>query len=59
MRTYAREKDEIWKEQFSGVLSHDLYWENKTYQPGSSQVNIPAKPGGVRHEIRPIRMRHL
>ena len=32
MRRYARELDEIWKEQFSRVLSHDLYWENKTYE---------------------------
>ena len=30
--TYAREQDEIWKKQFSRVLSHDLYWENKTYK---------------------------
>ena len=32
VRTYAREQDEIWKKQFSRVLSHDLYWENKTYK---------------------------
>ena len=32
MRTYAREQDEIWKKQFSRVLSRDLYWENKTYK---------------------------
>ena len=25
-------RDEIWKKQFSRVLSHDLYWENKTYK---------------------------
>ena len=25
MRTYAREYDQIWKKQFSRVLSHDLY----------------------------------
>ena len=31
MCTCAREKDEIWKKQFPRVLSHDLYWENKTY----------------------------
>ena len=22
----------IWKEKFPRVLSHDLYWENKTYK---------------------------
>ena len=32
MRRYARELDEIGKEQFSRVLSHDLYWKNKTYK---------------------------
>ena len=32
VRTYAREQDEIWKNQFSRVLSHDLYCENKTYK---------------------------
>ena len=32
LRTYAREQDKIWKTQFSRVLSHDLYWENKTYK---------------------------
>ena len=31
VRTYAHEQDEIWKKQFSRVLSHDLYCENKTY----------------------------
>ena len=30
MRTYAREYEEIWNNQFSGVLSRDLHWENKT-----------------------------
>ena len=25
-------RDEIWKKQFSRVLSHDLYWGNKTYK---------------------------
>ena len=29
---YAREQDEIWKKQFSRVLSHDLYCENKRYK---------------------------
>ena len=32
LRTYAREYEEIWKKQFSGVLSHDQLWENKTYK---------------------------
>ena len=30
LRTCAREYEEIWKKQFSGLLSHDLLWENKT-----------------------------
>ena len=24
--------DKIWKKRFSGILSHDLYWENKRYK---------------------------
>lgn len=32
MRIYAREQNEILKEQFPRVSSRDLYWEIKTYR---------------------------
>lgn len=32
MRRYAREQNEILKEQFPRVSSRDLYWEIKTYR---------------------------
>ena len=32
LRTCAREYEEIWKKQFSGVLSQNQLWENKTYK---------------------------
>ena len=33
MRRYAREWDEIWKKQFSRVLSHDLLLGKQNIQP--------------------------
>ena len=29
---YEQVMMEVWKKQFSKVLCHDLYWENKTYK---------------------------
>ena len=42
MRTYTREQNEIWKKQFSRVLSRDRYWENKTYKQKRSVVGFPS-----------------
>ena len=38
MRAYTREKEEIWKKQFSRELSHDLTVVNKTYKLKRSLV---------------------
>ena len=42
MRTYTGEQNEIWKKQFSRVLSRDRYWENKTYKQKRSVVGFPS-----------------
>ena len=42
MHRYARDQDEILKEQFPRVSSYDLYWENKTYK-----LKRSIEPGGI------------
>ena len=37
---YARESENKKKKQFSRVTSHDLHWENKTYQLKRSIMNV-------------------
>lgn len=45
MLRYARDQDEILKEQFSRVSSRDLYWENKTYNLKRSVIHQPRQEG--------------
>ena len=61
VRTYAREQDEIWRKQFSRVLSRDLYWENKTYKLKRSitEVKHPLTSNGKRKFVPRVQVSPL
>ena len=47
---YAREKDEIWKKQFSGVSSHDLFWETTYKLKRCNTANVRLKLRNFQNE---------